>query len=159
VVIGPPVILPASGSQLNETLVPIYKILSGTGTSFPTAIGSGSFVDVRDEATVHVWAYENAAKANGERYITVASCGPPQAVADILRKKYEGTEREEKILVGDPGSGYVGYNKETGEVGTVEYEPESGRPSGKKAEEAAGIKWIPFKQSLSDTVDALQPLL
>lgn len=116
-------------------------------------------MDVRDVGAVHLWAYENPAKANGERYIAVASCGPPQAAADILRKKYEGTERAEKILVGEPGSGYIGYNKETGEVGDVEYEPEAIRPSGKKAEQATGIKWIPFKQSLDDTVAAIEPLL
>ena len=151
--------LPASGSQLNMTLLPIYNILSGTAKEIPPKIGSGGYVDVRDVATIHLWAYENPEKANGERYIASAGYGPPQGGADILRKKYEGTKIAEKILVGVPGAGYIGYNKETGEVANVEYPPENARPNGKKAEKAAGIKYIPFTQSVIDTAVAMEPLL
>ena len=158
-VIGPPLVLPTSGSKLNATLRPVYGIFSGTATEVPAQIGSGSFVNVRDVATVHVWAYEHPEKANGERYIASAGYGPPQGIADILRKKYKGTKIGEKILAGNPGEGYVGYNKETGEVSDPEYPPESPRPSGKKAEEEFGIKWIPFTQSVEETAEAFEPLL
>jgi nucleoside-diphosphate-sugar epimerase len=133
--------------------------LSGSVSEIPAKIGSGSFVDVRDVAKVHVWAYEHPEKANGERYITTAGYGPPQGVADILRKEYEGTKIAEKILIGNPGEGYTGYNKESGEVAVPDYLPESSRPSGNKARDALGIKWIPFTQSVIETAKSLEPLL
>lgn len=159
VVIGPPINLPSSGSGLNETLKPIYDILSGAASGIPLKIGSGSFVDVRDVARVHIWVYEHPEVANGERYIAATSFGPPQGIADILRYEYKGTKFAEKILVGTPGEGYAGYNKETGEVVDVDYLPEFARPSGKKAETAIGLKWIPFKQSVIESAKALEPLL
>jgi nucleoside-diphosphate-sugar epimerase len=159
VVLGPPAVLPASGSQLGASLSIVYNVFSGTAKVIPNKIGSGSFVDVRDVAFLHIWAYEHPEEANGQRYIAAASYGPPQGIADILRKKYEGTKIAENITIGVPGNDYQGYNKETGEVDFVEYLPESPRPSGKKAEEATGIKWIPFKQSVIDTAEALEALL
>jgi hypothetical protein len=159
VVIGPPIILPSSGSSLNVTLKPVYDILSGAESGIPAKIGSSSYVDVRDVATVHVWVYEHPEQANGERYIAAKSFGPPQGMADILRYEYRGTKFAEKILLGNPGEGYIGYNKETGEVTEPDYLPESARPSGKKAEEAIGLKWIPFKQSVIESAKALEPLL
>ncbi|KIM99734.1 hypothetical protein OIDMADRAFT_104659 [Oidiodendron maius Zn] len=159
VVLGPPVVLPASGSQLGESMLLEYNVFSGTAKVIPDKIGTGSFVDVRDVAFLHIWAYEHPEEANGERYIAAASYGPLQGIADILRKKYEGTKIAENITIGVPGNDYQGYNKETGEVDFVEYLPESPRPSGKKAEEVTGIKWIPFKQSVIDTATALEALL
>ncbi|KFZ19518.1 hypothetical protein V501_00629 [Pseudogymnoascus sp. VKM F-4519 (FW-2642)] len=159
VVIGPPIIMPDSGSKLNETLLPIYKILSGSVSEMPAQIGGGAYVDVRDVAKVHLWAFENSEKANGERYIAATSYGPPQGVADILRYKYRGTKIAEKIIVGNPGEGYIGYNKETGEVSQPDYLPESPRPSAKKAQESIGLTWIPFKQSVIETAGVLEALL
>jgi nucleoside-diphosphate-sugar epimerase len=159
VVIGPPIIIPDSGLKLNETLQPIYNILSGSVSEIPAQIGSGAYVDVRDVAAMHVWAFENPEKANGERYIAATSYGPPQGVADILRYKYRGTKIAEKILVGNPGKGYIGYDKKTGEVSEPDYLPEFPRPSAKKAQESMGLTWIPFKQSVIETAKALEPLL
>lgn len=157
--IGPPLVLAASPSELNVTLQPIYNILSGSVTQIPAKIGSGSYVDVRDCATVHAWAFENPEKSNGQRYIAAAGSGPPQGAADILRSHYKGTKIADKILVGNPGQDYIGYNKETGEVSDVRFPPEFPRPVGKKAEEATGIQWIPFTQSVVETAKALEPLL
>jgi nucleoside-diphosphate-sugar epimerase len=140
-------------------MLPLWNILSGTAKEIPPRLGTASSVDVRDVAAVHVWAYENPHKADGERYICLEGYGPPQAVADILRKKYEGTKIGEKIFVGSPGEDYIGYNKTTGEVDSIDYLPGTARPVGHKAEREIGIKWIPFKQSVIDTAEALEPLL
>jgi len=159
VVVGPPVVLPASSSQLNETLVPIFKILSGEAKAIPPPIGTGSFVDVRDVVFMHTWALENLSKADGERYIACKGLGPPQAVADILREKYEGTNIGGKIPVGSPGDGYLGFDKEAGVVRDVVYPPGKDQVSGKKAEKEMGFIYIGYKQSIKDTVDVLEKLL
>ncbi|TVY75622.1 putative NADPH-dependent methylglyoxal reductase GRP2, partial [Lachnellula suecica] len=156
VVIGPPIVLASSGSKLNETLAPIYKILSGQSIS--PNVGSASFVDVRDVALEHVWAFENPSKADGQRYIACQGFGPLQAAADILRYQYKGTAIGEKIPVGTPGEGYVGYNEKTGEVGNVSWCMGRARVDGSKASKAMGFEYIPFKQSVLDTAKALEPL-
>ena len=152
-------VLPASGPELNETLLPVYKLLSGTAREIPQNIGSGSFVDVRDVAAIHIWVYENSEQADGERYIACAGYGPYQAAADILHQKYRGTRTAEKIVVGTPGEGYLGFNKETGDVDVVAYPPGVTQASGKKAEREVGFKYITFQQSISDTADVLEALL
>jgi len=163
VVIGPPV-LPVSGDKLNETLRPIFNILAGnTGgrNIVPPNIGTASFVDVRDVAFLHVWAYENPSKADGERYLATQGFGPLQAAADILRFEYKGRpEILEKIPVGKPGDGYHGYGESTGEVSEVIGWPEGKfRVSGKKAEREMGVKYISFRKSVVDTAKAFEPLL
>jgi nucleoside-diphosphate-sugar epimerase len=151
--------LPTSGSKLNETLAPIWKIFSGTSQTIPPNIGSASAVDVRDVAFAHVWAFENPSKADGERYITAQGFGPLQAAADVLRAEYKGTAIAEKIPVGTPGEGYVGYDKSTGEVGVVEYPVGRPKVDGSKASKAMGFSYIRYKQSVIDTAKALEPLL
>jgi nucleoside-diphosphate-sugar epimerase len=133
--------------------------MSGAMKTISPNIGTGSFVDVRDVAYMHVWAYENPSKADGERYISFGGFGPVQATADVLRQKYKGTKIAENIILGNPGEGYVGYDKETGEVKAVEYPPGNIRASGKKAETEMGLKFIPFIQSLGETADVLEALL
>lgn len=108
---------------------------------------------------MHLWAFENSEKANGEGYIAATSYGPPQGVADILLYKYRGAKIAENILVGSPGKGYIGYNEETGEISQPDYLPESPRPSAKKAQESIGLTWIPFKQSVIETAGVLEALL
>jgi nucleoside-diphosphate-sugar epimerase len=159
IVVGPPVVLPNSGSELNETLRPIYNILSGSASTLPANIGSASFVDVRDVAFIHVWALENPSLADGERYIACAGYGPNQAVADILRGKYKGTNIAEKIIVGTPGEGYEGFDKKSGRVERVGYLPEHVQISGKKAERETGMTYISFQQSISNTAEVLEKLL
>lgn len=159
VVWGPPVLLPKDPAKLNETLRPIYTLLSPKTTEVPADIGSSNFVDVRDVALLHIWAYEHPSEADGERYIAAAGFGPIQGAADILRQEYKGTKYEKGISVGNPGNGYIGYDKETGKVGKVEFLPEGAKMSGKKAERVTGIKWRSFNQSVIETAKALEPLL
>lgn len=159
VVMGPPVILPSSPSKLNETLRPIYDIFSGEADELPPYIGTGAFVDVRNVATMHIWAFENASKSDGERYLGVQGFGPTQAVADVLNHAYKGTKFEEKIIKGTPGEGYVGYDKETGTVPTVGFMPGARRISGQKAVKEMGLQYIPFQQSILDTAKVLEAFL
>jgi nucleoside-diphosphate-sugar epimerase len=156
---GPPIVLPSSGSKLNETLRPIWDIFSGAATEVPPYIGTGSFVDVRNVATMHIWAFENASKSDGERYLGVQGFGPMQAAADILNDAYRGTKIGEKITKGTPGEGYVGYNKETGKVESIGKLPGASRISGAKAEREMGLKYISFQQSIVDTAKAFEALL
>ncbi|KAF4624150.1 hypothetical protein G7Y89_g14023 [Cudoniella acicularis] len=159
VVIGPPVSLVSNPSHFNETLRPIWDIFSGSTKTIGPNIGSGSFVDVRDVAYEHLWALENPSKSDGERYIACEGFGPLQAAADILRYSYKGTPIADKIPVGNPGEGYVGYNKETGEVEDVKYPTGKVRVDGSKAEKAMGFKYISFVQSVKETAKAMEPLL
>lgn len=107
----------------------------------------------------HVWAYENSSEADGQRYIACEGFGPTQAIADILRYAYRGTSLAEKMPVGVPGEGYLGLNKETGDVGDVKFLPGTVRVDGSKAAREMGFKYISFKQSVLDTAKALEPLL
>ena len=151
IVFGPPAELASDPAQLNETLRPIYALFSGEAKSVPAAIGSGSYVDVRDVALEHVWAYEHPSESDGQRYIACAGKGPFQAIADILRYHYKGTPIGDRIAVGTPGEGYVGYDKDTGAVSNVTYTPGTIRIDGSKAEKAMGFKYIPVEQSIVDT--------
>ena len=107
---------------------------------------------------MHIWAYEHPKESDGERFIACQGSGPTQALADILRYEYKGEERE-RIVKGEPGVGYGGYNKETGEVEEVRWLEGRPRVSGKKAEKVMGIQYISFQKSVVDTAKALEPLL
>jgi nucleoside-diphosphate-sugar epimerase len=159
VVIGPPAVLPSSPSKLNETLRPLFDLFSGKAKEIGGPIGTGSFVDVRDVAFMHVWAYENPSKSNGERYIACEGFGPLQAASDVLRRQYEGTAIASKIAVGKPGEGYIGYNKDTKLVEKVKYPPGKFRVDGGKAEVEMGFRYITFPQSVIDTAKVLERLL
>lgn len=150
--IGPPVQPPSTPSKLNETLRPVWTILSGEAKTLPPQIGSGSFVDVRDVATMHLWAFEHAKQADGERYIAVSGYGPTQGVVDILREKY--VDRLDVIPVGKPGEGYVGYKD--GKVETVGWAPGNYSVSGEKARRVIGIDFIDFKTSVLDTAKVFE---
>jgi len=153
VTIGPPVQPPSSPSKLNTTLIPTYSIF--TGDPIPSSIGSGSFVDVRDVAFVHLWAYEHSDISNGERYIASHGYGPPQATADVLREAYP--DRRDIIQAGKPGEGYVGY--ENGVVKEVSFPPDRISVSGKKAETVMGFKTRTFKESLLETAKVMERYL
>jgi nucleoside-diphosphate-sugar epimerase len=153
VTIGPPIQPPSSPSKLNATLIPTYNIFAGG--PIPSSIGSGSFVDVRDVAFVHLWAYEHTDISNGERYIACHGYGPPQATADILREAYP--DRRDIIQAGMPGEGYIGY--ENGVVKEVSFPPDRPRVSGKKAETVMGFKTRTFKESLLETAKAMERYL
>ncbi|PQE31400.1 hypothetical protein CJF32_00001967 [Rutstroemia sp. NJR-2017a WRK4] len=157
-VIGPPLLLPPSPEKLNETLRPLYALLSGELTTLPPTIGSGSFVDVRDVADMHVWAYEHAARADGERYIACCGFGPPQAQADILRMYFVDRKPEmlERIPRGETGVGYEGWDGEKGGLkAKVEYTRDRYRFSGGKAEREMGVRYRGLEESCIDTAETL----
>ncbi|KAI1618352.1 hypothetical protein EDD36DRAFT_480259 [Exophiala viscosa] len=111
VAIGPPVLWPDTPERLNETLMPMWKIWSGEAkatNTMPPQIGSGTFIDVRDVARLHVWCMENTQKSSSQRYMITNGKASSQAVADLLR---EGLVDEHKvaqrIIIGDPGKGYT----------------------------------------------------
>jgi nucleoside-diphosphate-sugar epimerase len=159
VVFGPPVALASDPSQLNETLKPVYDLFSGNAKTVPPNIGSGSFVDVRDVALEHVWAYEHPKESDGQRYIACSGKGNFQAVTDILKHQYNGTAIGEKIIVGNPGEGYVGYDQNTGAVKNVKYSPRTVSIDGSKAEKVMRFKYIPLEQSIADTAKAFEAYL
>jgi nucleoside-diphosphate-sugar epimerase len=153
VTIGPPVQPPSSPSKLNATLLPTYSIF--TGSPIPASIGTGSFIDVRDVAFVHLWAYEHPKIANGERYIACHGYGPSQATADILREAYP--DRRDIIQVGKPGEEYLGY--ENGVVKEVKYPPGRVSVSGEKVQSLTGITFRTFKESLLETAKVMERYL
>ncbi|KAI9645572.1 hypothetical protein NHQ30_006314 [Ciborinia camelliae] len=161
VVTGPPVLLPATGSTLNETLRPLYHLLSGAMGAIPPSIGTGSFVDVRDVAYMHTWAYEHPEQSNGQRYIACAGFAPAQAYADIWRAYFisRGDPLEMNIPRGTPGEGYVGYDKETGKVESVGWAPGKPSVSGEKAEREMRFRYRSLPESAIETAEALRPLL
>jgi len=148
VVTGPPVQPPAEASQLNETLKVTWELFSGELQTIPPPIGSGAYVDVRDVARIQVWAAEHPAESANQRYIATAGRGPPQAVADVLRKAYPA--RAEKITKGEPGQGYP-----------PDWSfPEDGMVvDGTKAEKAVGFTYIKFDKSILDTAKVMERYL
>lgn len=152
VVMGPPVQPPSIPEKLNATLRPLWGLLSGSVPHIPPISGSGTFVDVRDVAFMHLWAFENGEKADGERFIAVAGFGEPQAIADILREGYP--DRVDKIPKGTPGAGYTGWKD--GIVDSVGWTAGRIRMSGEKAQKFMGIEWIPMKRSVLDTAMAME---
>ncbi|KAH7312962.1 hypothetical protein BKA65DRAFT_600504 [Rhexocercosporidium sp. MPI-PUGE-AT-0058] len=159
VVIGPPIYLPPSASHLNETLKPLFSLLSGASKTIGPSIGSGGFVDVRDVSFLHIWAYEHPAQSDGERFCAVQGFGPLQAAADVLRVAYQGTRIGDGIPRGSPGTGYKGYDEGTGRVGRLDYEEGALRVSGEKAERVMGVRYRDFETSVLDTAKILEGLL
>lgn len=124
-------ILPKDPKNINETVIHIYKILAGE--PIPPTIGTGTMVDVRDVARLLVFTVDHPEKTNGERFLAASSCGPNQAVADILREKYP--ERSGIIQEGTPGVGYTDYDI-------------SSFIDASKAVKATGVPFIGFKESV-----------
>jgi nucleoside-diphosphate-sugar epimerase len=115
----------------------------------PLAVGTGSFVDVRDVARVHVWAIENSVQSANQRYLVAASKGPVQAFADILREGYPG--RTGIIPKGRPREGYrADYT----------WGPEEASLSPRKVEATGAIdSWISLEQSILDAAKELERFL
>jgi nucleoside-diphosphate-sugar epimerase len=129
---GPPLLLTNDPKDINETVRPVWNVLSGSDG--PGAIGEGIIVDVRDVARLFVFAVDHPEIAKNERYLAVGSAGPHQAVVDILREAYP--ERRALIKEGTPGAGY---------------RPDfdiKWKVDASKAEKATGQKFIGFKDSI-----------
>lgn len=151
VVIGPAIILPDDFNKLNLSLKPIYKIYAGLSGKLTAPIGTSSYVDVRDVAAAHLWAYEHPKISNGERYLASGGYGPDQGIADILREQYPD---KKQIMVGEPGEGYVNGTDFCGRQVQVWYPQERPQLCGKKVVEVMGIKWLPLKESAIATAEA-----
>ncbi|MCJ1479083.1 hypothetical protein MMC13_007767 [Lambiella insularis] len=148
VVIGPPVQPPLTASALNETLRPIWSVFSGADNAIPPAIGSASYIDVRDVAAIHVWCAEHPAESNGQRYLMANGRGTPQAAADILRKAYP---HRKEIPVGEPGSDYV--------AGTYDWLKDRQSFDSGKAKRALGKEFILYDKSVLDTAKVMERYL
>jgi nucleoside-diphosphate-sugar epimerase len=155
IVLGPPVYLPADPAKLALSLKPIHSIYSGQAKILPPLVGTSSYVDVRDVAQAHLWAYEHPKLADGERYITSGGYGPAQGIADILRERYP---EKQHIMAGEPGKGYVEGTNFCGKKVKVWYPKERPQLSGKKVFEVMGIEWIPMVESVIDTAEAFAKL-
>jgi nucleoside-diphosphate-sugar epimerase len=154
-VIGPPVHLPASGDGLCLTLKPLWDMFSGKSSTVTSLPGDGLYVDVRDVAQMHYFAYAHPEVVDGQKFIASGGYGPAQAIADILHEAFP--EREGKMPRGNPGEGYFGY--ENGKAGKIAPPKEAVTVSGKRAESVMGIEWVDFRKSVIDTAKALEPLL
>ena len=144
--IGPPVQLSRLPSKLNETLKPIWDILSGDTQTIRPPMGSGGFIDVRDVAAVSIWCTEYPRESAGQRFLLENGRGTFQAAADILRKAYP---HRESIPVGDPG---------------CDYEPDYSWPTwikfdSSKARKAIERTFIRYDQSILDTAKAFESYL
>lgn len=147
-VIGPPVQPPATASGLSATLWAIWEILSGSGTSALPGFGTHGFVDVRDVAKIHMWCMEHLSQSIDKRIRASAGVEHPQGVVNILRQAYP--EREDLILQKKAGKGYLP------DIGRIR---ERGFVNGVQASSMAGIKYIPFKQSILETAKVLERYL
>jgi nucleoside-diphosphate-sugar epimerase len=144
VVTGPPITWPETPDKLNTTLLPVWDIYAGTAKSIPPQIGAATYIDVRDTAALHIWVALNPEKSNGQRYLATNGKAPPQAIADVLRKKYP----ERDIIVGEPGQGYVE---------DYLWVPGEGSAKATKAYEALGVeRFTGFEKSIIDTAEAFE---
>ncbi len=100
---GPPAYLPTDPASLSFSAALVWRIFAGQPIPTPLG-GTGAAVDVRDVARLFVFAAEQPAKADGQRYLAVGGIAHPQAVADVLREALPG--RRAVVQAGSPGVGY-----------------------------------------------------
>jgi nucleoside-diphosphate-sugar epimerase len=145
VVMGPPIAFPPNPALLNATLEPIWQIYSGKAKTMPPPIGYAPFIDVRDVAAMHVWCLEHPNESADQRYFMTNGIAPPQAVADLLRKKYP----ERGIVVGAPGEGY--------DEKDYWYPTDSPSFVATKAYEALEVeRFTGFEKMIDDTIEAFE---
>ena len=143
--IGPPVQPPATASALSATLRPIWEIFSGSGTSALPGFGTHGLVDVRDVASIHIWCMEHPSESRDKRMRASAGFESPQGVVDALRQAYP--ERKDVIPPKEPGKGYVPDIVLTKEKSFA------------NASQVAGMRYIPYKQSILETAEFLERYL
>ncbi|KAL9622036.1 MAG: hypothetical protein Q9160_003535 [Pyrenula sp. 1 TL-2023] len=142
IVMGPPIVFPDSPAKLNETLKPVWEVLT-RGTIQPP-VGRGAYIDVRDVAAMHIWCIEHPEDSDQQRYMLAAGKGTPQGVADFLRKACP----DRRIEAGEPGTGSVpGYGFAPGE--STFYSTKALRALGWE-------RFTRFEQMVLDTVAAFE---
>lgn len=77
---------------------------------------------------------------------------------DYLKEKGEDAIVE-NIPLGNPGEGYVGFDKETGKVESVGWTPGKPSVSGERAEREMGFSYRGLRESTVETAEALRSLL
>ncbi|KAK6543553.1 hypothetical protein TWF694_000297 [Orbilia ellipsospora] len=144
---GPPVVSPKDASKISETILTIWQIFSGK-KDFISLGDHSTYVHVFDVARLFVWAAQNSAKANGERYLALAGRGGDQAVMDILSEAYP--TRRDVMPQGEKDQGY-----------TKDYLwPEGGMNFDiSKAVKATGQDWIKYEKVVLDTAKAFEHLV
>lgn len=152
VVTGPPVNWPNQPDALNTTLLPVWNIWSGKCKAegrLPPQIGGATYVDVRDVASLHVWAIEHPQASRGQRYFATNGKAPPQGIADTIRKLYPHDDKvKERIILGESGRGYVTAFGWPGDEPTCK---------ATKAYQALGVeRFRGFEESIADTVEAFR---
>ncbi|KAK3291135.1 uncharacterized protein B0H64DRAFT_450602 [Chaetomium fimeti] len=146
-VTGPPLVVPASADKISMSNRLIPDVFTGNALAQAGFPGSDSYVDIRDVARLVVFAVEHGDKTNNERFLAAAYYSPAQAVADILRKEFP--ERAGTIEQGTPGEGYA-----------PDYRfPKQVVFDGTKAVRVTGQDYIPWRQTVLDTIEKLRPVL
>lgn len=141
-VAGPTLTTPESSEGIPGSTLPIFQVFKGE--KFPELFENTPwFVDVRDVARLVLFAVEQPAKADGERFIACAVYAPTQAIVDIL------LEARTDLLLdkGTPGAGYLKGFKT----------PHDKVTDGSKALKTTG-EWIPFEKTVLDTIKAYESL-
>ncbi len=147
-VAGPPLVVPPQ-DNINFTTRIITNVYSGVPLANAGIPGATpGYVDIRDVARLVVFGVEHPDKANNERFIAASTYAVTQGVADILRKAYP--ERSGIIEEGNPGEGYL---------------PDHSFPKdglvhdGSKAVKVTGQAYIPWEQTVVDTIEKLKAIL
>ncbi|KAL8729112.1 MAG: hypothetical protein Q9166_004943 [cf. Caloplaca sp. 2 TL-2023] len=105
IVIGPPLQPPPHPDQLNQTLKPVWLMISGQLGHIPRPIPNSAFISLHDVSKMHIYAALNPRICNSHRYLLAAGRAPPQALADVIRKTRP--QWRNRIPEGKPGEGYV----------------------------------------------------
>ncbi|KAH6843441.1 hypothetical protein B0I37DRAFT_393643 [Chaetomium sp. MPI-CAGE-AT-0009] len=146
-VAGPPLVVPASADKISATTQLIPQVFTGKALEEAGFPGSDTYVDIRDVARLVVFGVEHGDKANNERFLTAAYYAPAQSVADILREEFP--ERVDIIKEGTPNEGYY-----------PDYRfPKKSVFDGTKAVRVTGQDYIPWRQTVLDTIEKLKPIL
>jgi len=147
-VAGPPLVTPSSYDKIiisNRLIPDVYLGKPFAKSGLPG--GFDAYVDIRDVARLVVFGIEHPDKADGERFLAAPYYAPAQAVADLIRKEYPG--QKDVVEEGTPGEGY-----------SPDYSfPEVRGYDSSKAVRVTGQQFIPFEQTVVDTVEKLKPIL
>jgi len=149
-VAGAPAALPADPRRVSESARVVLDVLAGADGDLQAGdYALRAAVHVGDVARLFRWVVENAAAADGQRFIAAnGQAGNGQAIADILREAYP--ERRGVIKEGEPGKGYAPGFAFTADG--INFD-------NSKATKATGIKWIPYKETILETAKAFEKYL
>jgi hypothetical protein len=140
---GPPIAFPAEMNGAPEDLRLVWDILSGRAHS-DVSVDTKLFVDMRDLAHLVLWATQNGAIANRQRYIACGGLGSEATIVELLGR-FDHAHRVENRAISRAGSG--SKCKESGGSVLVD---------ASKAVAATGKKWMEFEQSVLDAVKLLE---